>query len=52
MVVEYTVEHEMPNCGRCDHACDGFRCEKLCGPEHGWWGYRRTERKRCEEDER
>lgn len=43
-LIEYTVEDEMPDCGQCDHVCDNFNCEKLCGPEHGWWGYRRTER--------
>ena len=39
----YTADDEMPDCGRCDHICDGFKCDKSCGPEHGWWGYCRTE---------
>ena len=43
--IEYTADHEEPKCGRCDHACDDFKCEKYCGAEPGWWGYRRTERK-------
>ena len=43
-LIEYTANDEMPNCGQCDHICDNFNCEKFCGPEHGWWGYRRTER--------
>ena len=41
----FTVEDEMPNCIRCDHVCDDFDCEKSCGPEHGWWGYRRSYRR-------
>ena len=44
-LIEYTADDEMPNCCQCDHVFDyEFNCEKLCGPEHGWWGYRRTER--------
>ena len=42
--IEYTVDEEMPNCGCCDHIGDNFDCVELCGPAHGWWGYRRTER--------
>jgi hypothetical protein len=41
--VEYTVDDEMPDCGRCDHVSDDFKCCDWCGAEHGWWGYRRTE---------
>ena len=45
-LIEYTANDEMPNCGQCDHfdGSDGFKCEKWCGPEHAWFGYRRTER--------
>lgn len=43
MIKEYTAEDEMPDCGECDHICDAFDCRKLCGPKHGWAGYRRTE---------
>lgn len=39
----YTADEEEPKCNRCDYLGGGFECEKLCGPEHGWWGYRRTE---------
>lgn len=39
--IELTADDEMPDCGRCEHACDDFKCDKWCGPEHGWWGYRR-----------
>lgn len=42
--IEYTADDEMPDCGQCDHVCDGFNCEKCCGPEHAWCGYRRTVR--------
>lgn len=41
--VEYTADDDMPDCGRCDHVCDDFKCCDWCGSEHGWWGYRRTE---------
>jgi len=44
----YTVDDEDPNCGRCDHVCDGFDCCGMCGPEHGWFGYSRTEREELE----
>lgn len=45
-LIVYTAENEMPDCGKCDHfdGCDGFKCEQWCGPEHGWFGYIRTER--------
>ena len=39
----YTADDEEPECGKCDHNCDGFNCSKYCGPEHGWNGYCRTE---------
>lgn len=39
----YTVDDEMPDCGRCNHVCDNFKCEELCGPKHGWYGYEITE---------
>jgi hypothetical protein len=42
--IEFTADDEMPDCGKCDHICDDFNCCDWCGPEHGWWGYRRTER--------
>lgn len=43
--IEYTANDEMPECGQCDHfdGSDGFKCEEWCGPEHGWFGYMRTE---------
>lgn len=48
--IEYTADDEMPNCNQCDHVFDDkFNCEKFCGAEHGWWGYRRTERMGLEE---
>jgi hypothetical protein len=42
--VTHTADDEMPYCHQCDHICTDFFCEKLCGPEHGWNGYIRTER--------
>lgn len=44
--VEHTANDEMPECGQCDHfdGSDGFKCKEWCGPEHGWFGYKRTER--------
>lgn len=45
LCIEYTTDDEMPDCGKCDHICDDhFNCVAWCGPEHGWWGYRRTEK--------
>lgn len=40
----YTADEEIPNCNRCDNASEElFDCEKYCGAEQGWNGYRRTE---------
>lgn len=39
----YTADDENPDCIRCDHCCDDYNCSDLCGPEHGWYGYMRTE---------
>lgn len=39
--IEITADDEMPVCGKCEHVCDDFDCGANCGPEHGWWGYRR-----------
>jgi hypothetical protein len=43
IIVQYTADHEEPDCGNCEHVCDNFPCEESCGPEHGWHGYNRTE---------
>ena len=44
-VIVYDADMEMPVCIQCDNFGDEhFNCEKFCGPEHGWYGYRRTER--------
>ena len=43
--ISYTADDEDPNCGRCDNADMSCAwCEKNCGAEHWWSGYRRTER--------
>lgn len=39
----YSADDEMPDCISCDHFGDNFDCSKLCGAEHGWYGYGRTE---------
>lgn len=43
--IVYTADDEEPDCGRCDNCdLDGeYFCVKSCGPEHGWYGYQRTE---------
>lgn len=41
--VTYTADDEEPECGRCDYFSGGFDCCGLCGAEHGWNGYIRTE---------
>lgn len=43
-VIVYTADDEMPSCIQCDKCFGDFNCEKFCGPEHGWYGYRRTEK--------
>lgn len=43
--IVYTADDEEPDCGRCDN-CDldsEYFCVNSCGPEHGWYGYQRTE---------
>ena len=43
-VIVYDADMEMPVCIHCDNFGDEhFNCGKSCGPEHGWYGYRRTE---------
>lgn len=44
----YTADDEEPMCNRCIHCNDDFLCRKYCGPEHGWYGYERTEIKEKE----
>lgn len=39
----YNADDEMPDCLKCDFCGGHTTCEKQCGAEHGWWGYRRTE---------
>jgi len=41
--VVYTADYEEPKCMRCDYISGGFECCESCGPEHGWYGYNRTE---------
>lgn len=42
--VVYTADEEDPDCGRCDNICESDKlCASICGPEHGWNGYCRTE---------
>lgn len=47
--VVYTADDEEPDCGQCDNCdLDGeYFCVKSCGPEHGWYGYQRTEWEDC-----
>ena len=43
-VTIYTADDETPDCMLCDRFEADFICEKQCGAEHGWWGYKRTEK--------
>lgn len=38
----YNADDEEPCCIRCDHCGGGFACENMCGPNRGWYGYKRT----------
>ena len=41
----YTADDEEPDCMMCDHVEGSYEfCQKNCGDEHGWNGYRRTEK--------
>lgn len=44
--IYYTADDEMPECLYCDNFCGGFDCVNMCGAKHGWYGYRRTERRK------
>ena len=46
----YTADNEMPVCIQCDNFDNTHNCCKFCGPEYGWYAYKRTER--IEEDGR
>lgn len=48
----YDADNEEPICERCDHCCDGFDCWNMCGAEHGWFGYRRTEKREVDKYEK
>lgn len=37
-----TADDETPNCGRCDHFGDDFKCDESCGANKGWYGYIRS----------
>lgn len=39
----YNCDDEEPICTRCDNQDCEELCSKMCGPEHGWYGYQRTE---------
>lgn len=52
ILYQYTANDEEPNCLRCDHVCDRYDCCNLCGSEHWWNGYIRTERVLITEEER
>ena len=50
-IIYHTANTEEPNCIQCVHVCDDdFPCEKVCGPEHWWNGYRREEKLSDETD--
>ena len=52
--ITYTADDEEPDCMQCDHVCGWIwtdykgkkhdNCSEQCGAEHGWNGYKRTER--------
>lgn len=37
-----SADDEEPDCNRCDNIDCEYLCIKKCGPEHGWYGYKRT----------
>lgn len=43
-LIIYDADDEEPKCGRCDNCIGKFDCSGSCGPDHGWYGYIRTER--------
>lgn len=53
MGITFTGDDEEPNCMSCDYCSDGTwtdangkkhnRCSEACGPQSGWYSYRRTE---------
>ena len=50
--VVYTADDEMPDCLQCDLCCNDYDCSKFCGAEYGWSGYRRTEKKYTESEDK
>lgn len=43
-IITFTADDENPDCGRCSHINDSEDlCVKLCGAEHGWSLYERSE---------
>ena len=43
--ITHTADDEEPDCQKCDHISDNFDCSRKCGPNRGWKGYSREERK-------
>ena len=46
----YTANDETPDCMRCEHVDGSFDCCGSCGPQHGWYGYIRTESEETKEE--
>ena len=43
-IITLTADDENPDCGRCDYInASEDLCVKLCGAEHGWSLYERSE---------
>ena len=45
-----TVSNKFPDCMKCDHMGGDFDCCGSCGPQHGWYGYIRTESEETKEN--
>ena len=49
-ILIYTADDEMPDCLSCDNCdSDEYYCSNFCGHEHGWFGYKRTEKEDVED---
>ena len=52
ILYEYNADDEEPECMRCDHITDDYKCSEWCGSKKGQNGYIRTDRVIMTEEER
>ncbi len=50
--IVFDADMEEPDCCRCDYCCKDEKACDCCGPEYGWYGYKRTEYLELEDEDK